>query len=179
MEVERRGKARGPADPDNQRTMKVPCLTRSWSHFSQTPPGLYLSLLFPLCFFSFPLASFTSSLDISVCFRYHGSHHPSVFLPLEHSAVLLWLRTQEGHHLVTRHLSQMPLQGDLATTAVAFGLSPVNMCRRCLSPTHTRTHQTLVFWQRTFFTTLQLGILNLELAPGILTFANHYMLVIV
>ncbi len=81
----------------------------------------------------------------------------------------LWLRTQEGHHLVSRCLSQMPLQGDLATAVVAFGISRVNMCWHCLSPTHARTHKTPVFWQGTFFTMLWLGILNSELASGILT----------
>lgn len=55
----------------------------------------------------------------------------------------LWLRTQEGHHLVTRCLFQMPLQGDLATTVVAFGISLLNMCRRSLSPTHTRANKIL------------------------------------
>lgn len=34
----------------------------------------------------------------------------------------LWLRTEEGHHLVTIRLSQIPPQGHLATTVVAFGI---------------------------------------------------------
>lgn len=38
------------------------------------------------------------------------------------------LRTREGHHLVTRHLLQIPLQGDLASTVAAFGISTVNTC---------------------------------------------------
>lgn len=88
------------------------------------------------------------------------------------------LRTQEGHHLVTRHLLQIPLQGDLASTVAVFGISTVNTCWRCLSPAYTWLHKkNLVSGEGTCFTMLWLGILKLYLAKGILTCANHYLAV--
>lgn len=61
-----------------------------------------------------------------------------------HCYCQLWLRTQEGHHLVTRCLSPMLLWGDLATTVLAFGVSPVNICWH-MGLSQTRTHKALMF----------------------------------
>lgn len=58
------------------------------------------------------------------------------------------LRTQEGHHLVTRHLLQIPLQGDLASTVAVFGISTVNTCWRCLSPAYTWLHKKTLYLER-------------------------------
>lgn len=41
-------------------------------------------------------------------------------------------RTPERHHLVTRRLFQMALQGSLDCTMVAFGSSPANACPHLL-----------------------------------------------
>lgn len=95
-------KWREPADPDNQRPMKV-LLTRLFS------PGLSQSLWFPI-------------LPISHCHRIFllrlisvpmAATVPQFFCPWSKVQCYsqLWLRTQEGHHLVTRCLFQMPLQG--------------------------------------------------------------------
>lgn len=54
----------------------------------------------------------------------------------------------EGHHLVTRHLLQIPLQGDLASTVAAFGISTVNTCWRCLSPAYTWLHKKTLYLER-------------------------------
>lgn len=159
MEVERQWKGKGPGGPDNQRSLKVPHLTPSFSPFfkkKKPPPKLSQSLLFSVCFF-FPLLSFScchqTFLFLFISVPMAPLNPFQFFCPwsTEQCYCQLWLRTQEGHHLVTRRLSQMPLQGDLATTVVPFGISPVNMCWHCLSPTNTRTHKTLAFWQGTFF----------------------------
>ena len=57
--------------------------------------------------------------------------------------------------------------------------SPQWTCADAVSIPHKQEHKTLVFGQGVFFflTMFWLGILNLEPAPGILTFANHYLVV--
>lgn len=132
-------KSEEPADPDNQRHLKKYLTDLEFLLAPFSPPLLFSSpishchRIFLFGFISVPMAP----------------NIPPFFCPWSTVQCYsrLWLRTQEGHHLVTRCLFQMPLQGDLATTVVAFGISPVNMCRRCLSPTHTRTH---IFWTGDF-----------------------------
>lgn len=96
----------GPADPDNQRPLKESRLASSFSN--RIDPSFFLiSCLLSPFFFSVTMTP-SSSPERCYC--------------------ELWLRTQEGHFLVTRCLPQMPLQGDLVASAVSSGVSPVNMC---------------------------------------------------
>lgn len=78
-------------------------------------------------FHSLPLVPFGCHRILYFCFRLS-----SPLLPLIYLFVLfgewcwweLWLRTEEGHHLVTGCLHQMPLEENL----VVFGTSRVNKC---------------------------------------------------
>lgn len=104
--------------------------TRKWAAgtSSRRPENTSADPMFSLLFL-FPPLSFVSHIVIS-CF---------IFCLCEGTMQCncqLRLRTQEGYRLVTRCLSQLPLQGVL-TTAMAFGVSHANTCCHCLAHKHT------------------------------------------
>lgn len=137
----------GLADPDNQRPQKEV----HWKFF-----------IYELCRLLTLLLCFLFSL--LYLFIYFFSFHKMflfISVPMAPSITgfscpwraAQWsseprLRTQEGHHLVTRHLLQIPLQGDLASTVAVFGISTVNTCWRCLSPAYTWLHKKTLYLER-------------------------------
>lgn len=128
-----------------RRPESTPLDPKFFLHFPNSFKALLI--VFPLHFFALFLDFFTLFLFFSLFLFPPAPAVPQFFCPWStvQCYCQLCLRTQEGHHLVTRRLSQMPLQGDLATAVVAFGISRVNMCQRCLSPTHNKDTQNPCF----------------------------------
>lgn len=132
-EVERGGKERGP---ENQMRQGVP----NGSFFSKAVSCPLVSHLW--------LFSFLQNIHILAEYMFLGLYLYPWLTPSVHFSCLwsmvqcysqLWLRTQEGHHLVTRCLFQTPLQGDLATPVVAFGIAAVNVPMLSHPYTHKNT----------------------------------------
>lgn len=139
-EVKRGGKERRP---ENQMRQGVP----NGSFFQSS----FISSGFPsVAFF------FLQNIHILAEYMFLGLYLYPWLTPSLHFSCLwsmvryysqLWLRTQEGHHLVTRCLFQTPLQGDLATPVVAFGIAAVNVPMLSHSYTHKNTQHFDIFLQ--------------------------------